>query len=397
MGNWHLRGEAGVILVWHPHALFIVLFLLFGLITVVFNSLTVHRFDHYPKTNHTPRVSVLVPARNEERNIETCISSLLEQDYPDFEIIVLDDHSADETLAILNRLASIDNRLQIIEGRPIPDGWLGKHWACHQLDRAASGELILFVDADTHHTPAMLMASVSALYSEKADLVTAFPREEVVTWGERLLVPVIGFGIFTFIPILLVQKLRLAALSVTIGQFMLFRRKAYDAVGGYEAVRAEVVDDMVLGRRIISNGLEWRLLDGTHHVSCRMYRGFWEAVSGFSKSLFAVFDYRILPYFIGWLLVGTAFIEPAMSLVTRWAGYPLTSIPIEYSAISVILSIILWMIAYRRFKFPAYLVFYYPLSLMLFIAVVIRSFFQTATGTATWKNRLLDRVAMRWL
>jgi len=386
-----------VTLVWHPHALFIVLFLLFGLITVLVNSLTVRRFDQYPKTTHYPRVSVLVPARNEEHNIEACVTSLLEQDYPDFEVIVLDDHSTDTTLSMLARLASEDSRLQIIEGRPLPDGWLGKHWACHQLDRAATGELILFVDADTRHTPDMLTDSVSALLAERADLVTAFPREEVITWGEKLLVPVIGWGIFTFIPIRLVQKLRLAALSVTIGQFMLFRRAAYDAVGGYEAVRAEIVDDMVLGRRIISGGLEWRLLDGTRHISCRMYRGFWEAVGGFSKSLFAVFDYRILPYFIGWLLVGTAFLEPVVALVSRWMRTPLTSIPVEYAAASVVLSLVLWMIAYRRFKFPAWLVFYYPLSLALFIAVVLRSFFQTATGTATWKDRLLDRVAMRWL
>ncbi len=384
-------------LVWHPHALFILLFLLFGLINVLVNSLTVRRFDQYPKTNRTPRVSVLVPARNEEHNIEACVISLLEQDYPDFEVIVLNDHSTDNTMSMLARLAGKDSHLQIIEGRPLPDGWLGKHWACHQLDRAATGELILFVDADTRHTPDMLLDSVSALLAERADLVTAFPREEVVTWGERLLVPVIGWGIFTFIPIRLVQKLRLAALSVTIGQFMLFRRAAYDAVGGYEGVRTEIVDDMVLGRRIISSGLEWRLLDGTRHVSCRMYRGFWEAVGGFSKSLFAVFDYRILPYFIGWLLVGMAFLEPVVALVSRWVRTPLTSIPVEYAATSVVLSIVLWMIAYRRFKFPAYLVFYYPLSLALFIAVVVRSFFQTATGTATWKDRLLERVAMRWL
>jgi chlorobactene glucosyltransferase len=382
---------------WHPHALFIVLFLLFGLITVVVNNLTIRRFDQYPKTRRTPRVSILVPARDEERNIEECVISLLNQDYPDFEVIVLDDHSKDNTLSILTRLASHDNRLQIIEGRPLPEGWLGKHWACHQLDQAATGELILFVDADTRHTHDMLMDSISALLAEHADLVTAFPREEVVTWGERLLVPVIGFGILTFIPIRLVQRFRLAALSVTIGQFMLFRREAYDAIGGYSSVKAEIVDDMVLGRRIITNGLEWRLLDGTHHISCRMYHGFWEAVGGFSKSIFAVFDYRILPYFFGWLLVGTVFLEPVVALVSRWMRYPLTSIPVEYAATSVVLSIILWMVAYRRFKFPAYLVFYYPLSLALFIAVVIRSFFQTATGTAAWKDRLLDRVAMRWL
>ena len=188
-------------LAWHTQALFVVLFLLFGLITVLVNSLTVRRLDQYPKTRRTPRVSVLVPARNEEHNIEACMTSLLKQEYPDFEVIVLDDHSTDNTLSILTHLVKRDNHLQIIEGRPLPDGWLGKHWACHQLDRATTGELILFVDADTRHTPDMLLDSVSALLAERADLVTAFPRKEMVTWGERLLVPVIGFGIFTFIPV----------------------------------------------------------------------------------------------------------------------------------------------------------------------------------------------------
>jgi chlorobactene glucosyltransferase len=397
MGDPHFLGEAGVTLVWHPHALFIVFFLFFGLVTVLVNHFTVRRFDQYPPAERFPRVSVLVPARNEAHNIAACVTSLLAQDYPDFEVIVLDDHSTDDTSRILAQLARTGSRLRVLKGTPLPDGWLGKHWACAQLDRAATGELILFTDADTRHTPDMLRASVSALLAEHADLVTAFPREEVVTWGERLLVPVIGFGIFTFIPIRLVQKLRWPMLSITIGQFMLFRRAAYAAVGGYEAVRDEVVDDVCLGRRIIASGREWRLLDGTRHVSCRMYHGFWEAVAGFSKSLFAVFDYRILPYVLAWLLVGTAFIEPAVSLISRWLRHPVTSIPLEYAALAVGLSILLWMIVYRRFKFPAYLVFYYPLSLALFIAVAIWSFFKTAIGTTTWKDRVLERVAMRWL
>ena len=113
--------------------------------------------------------------------------------------------------------------------------------------------------------------------------------------------------------------------------------------------------------------------------------------------MFAVFDYRILPYILGWLIVGLAFIEPAVALVSRWLRYPLTSLPLNYATLAVIISVVLFMLAYRRFQFPAYLVFYYPLSLALFIAVIVRSLFQTARGTATWKDRVLDRPAMRWL
>lgn len=380
-----------------PHSLAILLFLAFGLGTALVNFFTVRRFDRYPQAKAFPPVSVLVPARNEAGNIEACLASLLLQEYPDYEVIVLDDHSTDETPQILSRLAAHNPRLRLESGTPLPPGWLGKHWACHQLSEAARGELLLFVDADTRHSPKMLCASVSALLAEQADLVTAFPRQEVVTWGERLLVPFLGFGILTFIPVRLVQRLRLAALSVTIGQFMLFRRKAYEAIGGFAAVRAELVDDMCLGRNIIQQGYEWRLMDGTRHVSCRMYRSFWQAVEGFGKSLFAVFDYRILPYVAGWTLVGAAFLEPVVSLVSHWLRRPLGIMSTEEAALGVLVSLLLWMIAYRRFRFPAWLVFYYPLTLSLFLLVAARSFIQTASGTATWKDRTLDRVAVRWL
>lgn len=380
-----------------PHELFLILFLSFGLITALVNYLTVRRFDQYPPAKTYPRVSVLVPARNEAHNIEACVSSLLAQDYPDFEVLVLDDHSTDETPNVLEKLSRNGSRLRVLDGAPLPEGWLGKHWACHQLYEAASGDLLLFTDADTRHAPDMLRASVSALIAERADLVTAFPREEVVTLGEKLLVPFLGFGISTFIPIRLVQKLRWAALAVTIGQFMLFRREAYERAGGFEAVRAEIVDDICLGRNVIMGGGEWRLMNGTRHVSCRMYRGFWEAVNGLGKSIFAVFDYRILPYFLGWTVIGITFLEPATALVSRWLGRPLTPLSPEAASLAVALSLILWTIAYRRFKSPAYMVLFYPLTMLLFLLVALRSFVQTASGTATWKDRVLDRPAMRWL
>lgn len=262
-----------------PHYLGILIFLSLGLLTAIANALTVHRFGQYPAAKDFPRVSVLVPARNEGRNVEACVRSLLLQDYPDFEVIVLDDHSTDGTRSVLARLEAEDERpldeargrLRVLDGRPLPEDWLGKHWACHQLYQATTGDLLLFTDADTRHQPNMLRDSVAALFAERADLVTAFPREEVITWGERLIVPVISFGIFTFLPVRLIQKSRWASLSITIGQFMLFKRSAFEAVGGYEAVRNQVVDDVSLGSLVIEGGFRWQLLDGTEHVTCRLY------------------------------------------------------------------------------------------------------------------------------
>ena len=243
----------------------------------------------------------------------------------------------------------------------------------------------------------MLRDSLAALQAEKADLLTAFPREETLTWGEQLIVPVISFGIFSFLPISLVRYLRWPSLSVTIGQFMLFRRSAFETVGGYAAIRGHLVDDVSLGRNIIEQGFQWRLMDGTQHVTCRMYHDLQEVVDGFSKNVFAFFDYRILPFFIVLTVVGFAFIEPPLALITRWLGMPMSAFPPGLATIAVIESYLLWQIAYQRFKFPAYMVFLYPISLGVFILIAIRSFVLTITGNATWKDRDLERVAARWL
>lgn len=367
-----------------------------GVIIALSNFFLVRRLSDYPAPKRFPRVSVLVPARNEENNIEACVRSLLKQDYPDYEVLVLDDHSTDRTGAILERLAGEFSHLRVLKGAPLPPGWFGKHWACHQLAQAAQGELLLFTDADTRHAPAMLRHAVSAQMAEDADLLTAFPYEETRTWGEKLIIPVMGFGIFSFLPVALAQKLGWRGLSVTIGQFMLFRRSAFEAIGGFAAVRDHAVDDVALGRRILEQGFRWRLLDATDEVHCRMYHNFREAVDGFTKNVFAFFDYHVLLYVLAWMWVTVCFLEPPLALLGSALHLPLTDFPPVLAQVAVVETLFLWVIAAMRFRFPPVVILFYPVSIALFVGIAVRSFVFTLRGQAVWKGRTLSRPALRW-
>lgn len=359
------------------------------LVIVLSNMRTLRRLQDYAAPIAWPRVSILVPARNEAANIGLCVKSLLAQNYPNFEVLALDDQSTDDTWQILTHLAAGDDRLQILRGQPLPSGWLGKHWACHQLARAARGELLLFIDADTYHTPSTLTHSVAALLAEQVDLLTVLPRQEIKSWGERLLVPIIPWSIVAFVPLTLAYRLRLPILSAAIGQFMLFRRQAYEQIGGHEAVRDDVVDDLALGRRIKAFGQPWRLVDGGAQVRCRMYRDFKQAYHGLSKNLFAIFGNRIPPFLFVWTWLAIVFWQPLIILALVIAGADVLPLFVGQALIAVVGAVLLWDIIYRRFGFPRYLVALYPVTILLVVITALRSMILTRSGRATWKERVL--------
>ncbi|WP_068775610.1 glycosyltransferase family 2 protein [Paenibacillus sp. FJAT-26967] len=238
------------------------------------------------KPQRTPRVSVLIPARNEERNIVRCVESLAAQSYPAYEIIILDDRSDDRTPILLSMLSERYPQLTIIPGQELPPGWVGKVHACHQLQQAASGEWLLFVDADTMHGPQMLESVMACAEAKDTSFATGFPRiysSHLFGW---LVLPMLHFIIALHLPVKFVSASKDDRFMAAHGAFMLFTREAYDAIGGHAAFPSEMVEDMALARAVKQAGYKAELLDITPVVSCEMYETPAEVVEGFTKNIF---------------------------------------------------------------------------------------------------------------
>jgi chlorobactene glucosyltransferase len=355
--------------------------------------------EAYPHPADLPRVSVLVPARDEERDIEACVRSLLSQDYPDFEVLVLDDGSTDATPAILRRISAEDPRprLRLLAGRPLPDGWLGKPWACAQLAAAASGDLLLFTDADTFHTPRALRAGVATALAERSDLLTALPHIDSLSWSERLIMPAISWSTVTLLPLLIAYRTSWPWLSASNGQYLLFRRDAYEALGGHASVRGEIVEDMALGQRVRAAGLCWRLGDASDLVSTRMYRSLGETFSGLGKNMFGIFGYGLLRYVLMWPIAAVVCLLPTAVLIAAALGRPLPGASVPLAALVWVLTAVQFWAGYRRFGYAPALALFFPLTMALLIMISVWSLVLSVLGRASWKGRVLGRTPLRWV
>jgi len=362
---------------------------------VLSNLWIARRPRRHPAPSVWPLVSVLVPVRNEEANIAACLDSLLSQDYPEFELLVLDDGSTDGTRPILDRLAAGNVRLRVLTGTPPSGDLLGKNWACAQLARQARGVLLFFTDADTLHRPDMLRAIVTALEGERADLLSGFPHQELRTWGERLLVPFFSWALLSFNPLALAYRIRLPVLSSAVGQMMLFRHEAYQAIGGHERVSASIVDDLSLARAMKAAGLRWRMTRVADLITCRMYRSSREAYEGFTKNLFAAFEFRLLPYLAVFIWLAVMFLWPWIVTLLGLTG--LAEPPSIALAACFALAVLLWLAPYADLGIPLGLALLYPLTILANLAVAARSLGHSLGGRLTWKGRAIARPKWKWL
>ncbi|NOZ86610.1 MAG: glycosyltransferase [Deltaproteobacteria bacterium] len=230
-------------------------------------------------------VSVIVPARNEEDNIRGCVSSLLSLDYPELEVVVVNDRSEDDTLRILRELSKSDDRLKIVEGSELPEGWCGKTHALHQGIMRAGYDWFLMTDADTEHKPWSLKAAMAMARKQNLQALSLYPRLDCRSFWEKLLQPSVAALIENFVPLSRVNEPS-DPLAWANGQYMLMSRKSLDATGGWQGVRSKILEDVAMADAIKRKGIPYKLLLADRLFTTRMYSNLSEIVRGWSKNVF---------------------------------------------------------------------------------------------------------------
>ncbi len=263
-----------------------------------------HRLPPAPDTvdGGWRRVSVVVPARNEERNIERVVRSLAASDYPALEVVVVDDRSEDRTTevarAVASELAGSGVEIRVVEGADLPEGWLGKPWACHQGGLAATGDYLLFTDADTRHSPGLLRRVVADLEGSRADVMSLMGRQLMETFWERIVQPQIFTSLlFRYTNVRDPHPPEKWRDAIANGQYIFFRRAVWEAIDGHAAVKGEVVEDMKMAQHLVRSGYDLEIRMAEDGFATRMYETLDELVRGWSKNV---------------ILGGTATIPPGL-------------------------------------------------------------------------------------
>lgn len=263
-----------------------------------------------------PRVSILIPARNEAGNLPSLLRDLKNTDYPNFEIIVCNDHSTDQTLDVLESFSKGWRLLGYFDSEPLPNGWVGKNFACHQLAQKATGDWYLFLDADVRLNRDAIGRAVEGARRRGVSLLSVFPQQLMISKGERQTVPVMNWILLSMLPLVAVQLPWFPSLAAANGQFMLFEADAYRRHQWHWKVRNQNVEDIVISRTMKGQKLPVVVLAGDKDVFCRMYASREEAIHGFARNMHHFFGGHRL-----WmvLFVALAWVRlPYFALVGHW-------------------------------------------------------------------------------
>ena len=339
-----------------------------------------------------PLVSIIVPARDERRNIESCLRAALAANYPALEVIVVDDRSSDGTGEVARAVAHDDSRVRVLDNPDLPAGWFGKPWACMTGARAARGEILCFTDADARHGEGLIARAVRAMRAERLDLLTVAGRQELGTFWERIVQPQIFWTLaMRFGGTESVNRSTRVADKIANGQCIFMRRDAYDAVGGHAAVRDQVAEDLALAQRTFAAGQRTKLFLGRGELTTRMYTTLGEIMAGWRKNMFAggrdAMPWGRIGQFILPALLVVAPLATVLPLIMLVAA-ALTAVPTWLAlaaALAFASQLATWAVVHRWLQAPVVYALLFPLG-----ATVVAIIALQAIGRGTrveWKGR----------
>jgi len=340
-----------------------------------------------------PMISVCIPARNEEKNIEACVRGILANDYHNLEVLVYDDQSTDQTPVILERLINQDPRVRLVETVPLPAGWNGKQHACHRMAHAAKGQYMLFTDADVRFAPTCLSATLAASRSLDAPLLSTFPKQETATLAERLCVPMIFFILLSYLPFSRMRRTNDPSASAGCGQFLFVRQDAYQAAGGHAAFKNSMHDGIKLPRAVRRAGFHSDLFDGTDLCSCRMYHGLASTWRGFAKNAYEGLGSVALLLFITVLHMVGHILPAAILILWVFGVLTLTPLSIALALSALGISIMQRMIIGTRTQHSHWIAFLHPIAVLMMTAIQWHSYVLHITGRRAWRGRISSNAA----
>jgi chlorobactene glucosyltransferase len=314
--------------------------------------------------------------------IGRCLESLAGQNTDIHEILVLDDHSTDGTGAIIDGWSQRDPRIKRLAGAELPPGWSGKAWACQQLSQAATGEVLVFTDADTQHDSECIGSAAAYMQQRGADMLSLWPHQQTESIGEKLVVPFVHILLLVFLPHWMPGRWR--SLGAANGQFIAFRRAAYDQLGGHAAVKSHMVEDVSLARLAKVAGLKVVNADGSRLVSCRMYEKFPDIWEGFSKNLRAGCDGSVLAFV---MLQGIQLVFLFLPFLWLLAGLAMGAAWLPLVVLQVIGIYLIRLLLVFRVKHSLSGALLHPIGQAIELAIAMNSWLKFSQGKITWKGR----------
>ena len=323
-----------------------------------------------------PFVSILIPARNEEKNIGNILHDISKLDYANFEVLVYDDQSEDKTATIVKRFASEEDRIKLIGSEGLPVGWLGKNFACHNLAENAKGDYLLFLDADVRIKIDLLKSIIPYILKSNLDLISIFPKQNMHSFGEKITVPIMNLILLSLLPLILTRISSLPSLSAANGQFMLFNARTYKKLLPHKKMKNKKVEDIYISRYLKKSGYRMECLAGTKLIECRMYSSFGEAINGFSKNVVAFFGNSIFLAISYWAITTFGFIPVLFST-------PL-NILILYVVICIMMRVLISLISNQSIINNLLYVFLQQFSLAM---MIFKSVKNQIRKEGQWKGR----------